>query len=98
MKKVVVTVLIANKTNCVKDRAIMRLRGTKCSIMILSGLDGTDRGSLREISGVANGPIGFCGTSVLSHSTLGRVFSGRSVSSYVRFTNLGTMKRSITGP
>lgn len=93
-----VTVLMAKNTKFVKDRAYMRLLGTKCSIMVTSGLCGTSRGTMSEMGRVAKGSLGFCGTSVHSGRTVGRVFRGRRVRSIVRFTKLGTMNRSIIGP
>ncbi len=90
--------MIANNTKCVKDRAYVRVLGTNCSIIIVSGLSGDDGRSLTEMRGVANGTIGFCRRSMEGGSTLHGVFGRGGVRTIVRFTNLGTINRSIHRP
>ncbi len=93
-----VEVLIANKTNCVKDRAYIRLLGSNCRITIVSGLSGDYRRTLGEIRRVANGGLAFCGRSLYSLRTIREIFTGSGFSTIVRFTKLGTINRSIRVP
>lgn len=93
-----VTVLMANNTKFVNARAYVRLVGTKCRPVIISGCCGTDPGTLRHIRRVIKGGIGFCRYSIHSGGGLSSMFGRGGVSTIVRFTNLGTMNRSYRGP
>lgn len=96
--KVWVTILIANNTKCVNDRAYIRLVGTKVSIIVISGFCGYGGSDVSEVGTLINESFPCCRYSVHSHRKLSGVFGGRGVSSIVRFTNLGTINRDIRGP
>lgn len=92
-------VLIANKANCVNSRAIIRLRGTNCRIIVVSGLSGSDTSIMSGVRGMSNVHPTFRRLSYLSCTNLSTIFAGcGNVGTVVRFTTDGTINRSIRGP
>lgn len=92
-------VLMANKAKCVNSRAIMRLRGDKCRMVVVSGLSGSGTSIMSGVRGMSNVHPIFRGLSYLSFSNLSTIFGGcGNVGTVVRFTTDGTMNRSMRGP
>lgn len=92
-------VLMAKKANCVNSRAMMRLRGDNCSMIVISGLSGSDTSIMSGVRGISKVHPTFRGLSYLSLRKVSGLFAGcPNVGNVVRFTTDGTINRSMRGP